>query len=717
MSKILIVAEKPSVASDIGKVLGVKKKGQGYIDGENYIISWAIGHLVTLAEPQEYDEKYKKWNKTTLPILPETMELKAIEKTRTQLKVLYKLMNQKEVTSIICATDSGREGELIFRYIYEITKCKKPFQRLWISSMTEMAIKEGFANLKAGSEYDNLYHSAKCRSEADWLVGMNGTRAYTIRYNALLSIGRVQTPTLALIVEKQREIDAFVIEEYYELKNKFSDFFAMWIDENGQTKLQTKEEADELQQKMKSQTATVTAVEKEAKKQAPPLLYDLTELQRECNRKFGYTAKKTLDIAQTLYEKRKALTYPRTDSRYLSTDMESKAKSILKGMKKIDSFQEHISFLEQNNHIRFTKRIVDNAKVTDHHAIIPTEKLPNLDALTTEEKNVYMLVAVRFMSVFFPYYMYEVTKAFFNCQGERLLAKGTVVTQEGWQGLEKTFFPPKTTKKKEEEQQLPIVKVDDSFMAEKIEVLKKKTTPPSPYTESTLLSAMEHAGRFVENEEIKEQMKDSGLGTPATRAAIIERLLSVGYLVRKGKSLLPTEKGTSLIAVVPKELSSPQTTGRWEKGLSSIAKGNMDPDKFMQSIRRYVSFLVDDADQRKTNVVFQSDNKYAKRAPKNHMGSCPSCGKGFILENSKSFYCTEWKNGCAFSIWKNTLEPQGIEITQELIVDLLKNKSVPNVSMTLPQTGERGTATLKLALDQKSKVVVADFEREVVSQT
>ncbi len=713
MGKILIIAEKPSVASDIGKVLGLKKKGQGYIDGEKYIISWAIGHLVTLAEPQEYDEKYKTWNRASLPILPETMELKAVKKTYSQLKVLYKLMNQKDVSSIICATDSGREGELIFRYIYDITKCKKPFQRLWISSMTEAAIKDGFANLKDGSEYDNLYYSAKCRSEADWLVGMNGTRAYTIRYNSLLSIGRVQTPTLALIVEKQREIDAFVVEEYYELKSVFSDFFAMWINEGGQTKLKTKKEAQELQQKMDNQHAVVTAVEKEAKKQAPPLLYDLTELQRECNRKFGYTAKKTLDIAQSLYEKRKAVTYPRTDSRYLSTDMESKVKSTLKVLKKNDAFNKHISFLEQNKHIRFTKRIVDNAKVSDHHAIIPTEKLPNLDSLSAEEKNVYMLVAVRFMSVFFPYYIYEVTKAFFDCEGERLLAKGTVVTQDGWQGLEKLFFPPKTSKKKEDDQQLPIVKVGDSFVAEKIEILKKKTSPPSPYTESSLLSAMENAGRFVENEEIKEQMKDSGLGTPATRAAIIERLLSVGYLVRKGKSLLPTEKGTSLVAVVPKELSSPQTTGKWEKGLSAIAKGNMSPDKFMDSIRRYVSFLVNDADQRQTDIVFESDHKYAKRSPKKHMGQCPSCGKGFVLENTKSFYCTEWKNGCAFSIWKNTLEPQGIELTQELITNLLKNKKVKELSMVLPQTAERGTATLILSLDQKSKVEVVDFRREV----
>lgn len=713
MSRILVVAEKPSVARDIAKTLGATQKGDGCLMGERYVISWAIGHLVTLAEPEDYNQNFKKWSFASLPILPEKMELKAIKNTRSQLKILHKWMNDKEIDSIVCATDSGREGELIFRYIYEITKCKKPFQRLWISSMTEQAIKEGFANLKDGSEYDLLYSSAKCRSEADWLVGMNATRAYTLRYNVLLSIGRVQTPTLALIVEKQKEIDAFVSKDYFEVQVDYGGFQGFWIDDEEQTKIENEDKAKEISQKVEGQDALVTKVEKEEKRVPAPLLYDLTELQRECNKKYGYSAKKTLDIAQGLYEKRKMITYPRTDSRYLSDDMKGKVLNTMKRLGEIEPFCDLAKPLIRDHGLTFSKRIVDNTKVTDHHAIIPTDVSLRLESLSEDEKNVFLLIASRFISVFYPYYRYEVTKAYFNCQDERLFSKGTVVLEEGWQAVEKKIVPVRAKKdKSSEEQKLPPLLEGETYTIVEAKALKKKTTPPKPYTESSLLSAMENAGRFVEDEALKEQMKDSGLGTPATRAAIIERLLAVGYITRKGKSLIPTEKGRQLIQVVPEEIRSPQTTGKWEKGLSSIAKGNMEEKRFMDSIKRYVAFLVGDATRRKTDVVFPEEVRKGKARVGKSLGKCPVCNEGDVLENTKAYFCGKWKSGCKFTVWKDSLAPYGINLTNKMIQTLLKSEKIPDVGVTLPQTGEKGKATMVFSADGKGRIELMDFTRD-----
>lgn len=716
MGRILIVAEKPSVARDIAKTVGANQKGDGCLMGEKYVVSWAIGHLVTLKDPEEYDANLKKWSNATLPILPENMELKALPKTRSQLKVLHKWMNDKEIDSLICATDSGREGELIFRYIYEITKCKKPFQRLWISSMTEQAIKEGFAKLKDGTEYDLLYRSAKCRSEADWLVGMNATRAYTLRYNVLLSIGRVQTPTLALIVEKQKEINAFVPQEYFEVQGDLDGFTSMWIDKEEQTKIEKKDVAQEIAKRTKGEQVICSRVEKEEKRTVPPLLYDLTELQRECNTKFGYSAKKTLDIAQALYEKRKMITYPRTDSRYLSDDMKGKVQKTMNLMGGKEEFSEYISPVLAQGNLKFSKRLVDNSKVTDHHAIIPTDGRWNVSSVSEEERNVFLLVAARFIGVFYPPYQYEVTKAYFAVKEDIFLSKGTVVTNEGWKGVEKAIIPAKPSKKKtQEEQKLPPIAKDQVFDMVKTEVLQKKTAAPKPYTESSLLSAMENAGRFVEDESLKEQMKDSGLGTPATRAAIIERLLSVGYLTRKGKTLIPTEKGMALIAVVPKELSSPQTTGKWEKGLSSISKGNMEDERFMASIDRYVRFLVGDAKDRKTDVVFPEEKRFGKgnKSTKKALGKCPVCKNGDILEHSKGFFCSNWKSGCKFTAWKNSLQSNGLELDEKMMQELLKNGEIPEIDVALSQTGERGKAKLVFAADGSGRIEIKDFMRTV----
>ena len=714
MGKILVIAEKPSVARDIAKVLKAGQKGDGCLIGEKYVVSWAVGHLVTLAEPEDYDEKYKKWNFSALPILPDEMKLKAIRQTRDQLKILHKWMNSPEIDSLICATDSGREGELIFRYIYDITKCKKPFERLWISSMTEEAIKEGFATLKDGREYDLLYSSAKCRSEADWLVGMNATRAYTLRYDALLSIGRVQTPTLALIVNKQKEIEAFVAEDYFEVQADFGGYTGMWIDKEEHTRIEKEETAKEIVAKVSGKQAVITKVEKEEKKMPPPLLYDLTELQRDCNKKFGFSAKKTLDIAQNLYEKRKMITYPRTDSRYLSDDMKGKVHNTLRRLNELEEYQPYTQPLSGN--IAFTKRIIDNSKVTDHHAIIPTDGRLRVDSLTEEEKKVFSLVAARFLAVFYPYYRYETTKVYAEAEQENFLSKGTVVLEEGWQAVEKALVPAAVSKKKkkdEEEQKLPALTEGELRKVEKATVQKKKTKAPTPYTESSLLSAMENAGRFVEDEALKEQMKDSGLGTPATRAAIIERLLTVGYIVRKGKNLVPTEKGMKLIEVVPIEMSSPQTTGKWEKGLSSISKGNMTEEKFMASIRRYVQFLIQDAASgRRADVVFPEEQIRGKRRKNNAFGKCPVCGKD-ILENTKSFYCAGWKQGCKFSLWKDHLTPYGLTLDGGMVKLLLKNGKTERMPVSLPQTGEKGTAVLILNKEKGGQIEIMDFMRGV----
>ena len=715
MGKTLVIAEKPSVARDIAKTLGVSGKNEGYLTGENYVVSWAIGHLVTLAEPEAYDVKYKKWNFETLPILPDSMKLEAIKKTRSQLKVLHKLMHSREIDEIICATDSGREGELIFRYIYEITQCRKPFRRLWISSMTETAIREGFAHLQDGSHYDLLYHSARCRAEADWLVGMNASRAYTIRYGALLSIGRVQTPTLALIVEKQKEIDAFVPQDYFEVQADFEQYTGFWIDEKENTRLDLREKAEQIAARVKGQRGIASQIVKEEKRQLPPLLYDLTELQRECNRKFGFSAKKTLDIAQSLYEKRKMITYPRTDSRYLSDDMVGKIKQTLGRLKDVPGFSPYAAEVLAKEKLPLSKRIIDNSKVTDHHAIIPTDIRLRTDHLTPEENKVFSLVAARFLAVFYPAYVYESTKVYTKVGLDTFLSKGKTVLQEGWQAVEKALLPEtrKNKTEKEEEQQLPPLTEQQHVVAKRTKVLDKKTKAPPPYTESTLLSAMENAGRFVEDEELKEQMKDSGLGTPATRAAIIERLLSVGYIMRKGKTLVPTEKGQKLIAVVPEELRSPQTTGKWEKGLSSIAKGKMTEERFLESIRRYVRFLVDDAAQHKKDVVFEAERPRGKRSRAQGLGKCPLCGKGKILENSRSYYCTEWKNGCKFSLWKDSTEPYGILLDAPKVKRLLKGEKLEKIPVVLPQTGERGTADLILSPDHSGRVELMNVTRSI----
>ena len=690
MGKVLVIAEKPSVARDIAAVLKCGEKGDGFIGGENYIVSWAVGHLVTLCEPDDYDKSLKRWTAGSLPIIPEKMKLKAVRGSKKQLDTLKKLMNAKDTDSIICATDSGREGELIFRYIYEYNKCKKPFKRLWISSMTDAAIKEGFANLRDGKEYDNLYISAKCRSEADWLVGINATRAFTIKYNALLSIGRVQTPTLAMIVKRQNEIDNFVPNKYYEVIADYGDFKGTWTDGKNNTKIDDKSAAEAIAYKVDGKTATVEDVVKTEKQILPPQLYDLTELQRDCNKTYGFSAKKTLDIAQSLYEKRKMITYPRTDSRYLSDDMIPKIKVVLKRLKDAGIFADYASDLIDGEKLPVTKRIVDNKKVTDHHAIIPADNYYRKDSLTSDEKKVFGLIAIRFIAAFNRPYKYTATKITVLCEDELFISKGNTVTDEGWKRLYKEVYK----NVKDNEQILPDVKKDDTVMVKEAHTIEKETKPPLPYNEATLLTAMENAGKNTDDEQLKEKMKEYGLGTPATRAAIIERLIEVGYIHRKGKSLIPDRKGKQLISIVPEEMRSPVTTGKWEKGLGSIAKGNMQAEKFMASINRYVYYLVGFAAEKSADIQIEDTKKRKKRSQRaKSFGKCPICG-GDVLENSKAYYCAGWKNGCKFTLWKNSLERYGVSMTDKLVKELLTDKTVKKISVIKAQTGEKCTADI-----------------------
>lgn len=746
--KILVIAEKPSVGRDYARVLKCTQKGEGCLIGDDYIVSWAIGHLIELAPPDKYDERYAKWNYNDLPIIPEEIKLEVIRGSGPQFKILKKLMNSKEVSRIICGTDSGREGELIFRYIYHVAGCKKPFDRLWVSSMTDEAIKKGFADLKDGHEYDTLYDSAKCRSEADWLVGINGSRAFTIRYDTLLSIGRVQTPTLSIIVKRQKEIDAFIPQDYYEVKlthpagihtesdPEFTSTYFLPKDKQKETHIPEETEAKRIRENaVKRKEAAVREITTTPGRQLPPLLYDLTELQRDANRRFGYSANKTLNIAQSLYEKHKYLTYPRTDSRYLPDDMKDTVRQTLHQIN-IPEFHDMLMGIPGLN---FNKRIIDNSKITDHHAIIPTNKKPDLSKLTTEEANIYRMVVQRLIEVFYPAYEYDTTEIILAVEdpesegGEDLfLAKGRTVKQLGFMALRKGG-------KEEGDPPLPVLTAQEKVEIASGKVHAKKTQPPKPFTEATLLTAMEYAGKYIEDEELKEEMDKLSLGTPATRASIIERLIQVKYIRREKKALVPTEKGKSLIEIVPPELKSPEMTGKWERSLDKIYQGNMEPQRFMGSIYRYVSYIVGSAATR-TDVVFEKEerkSKYKKKSAsgtgnadakgKNtakgeegneqsavsqnnagrsaSLGVCPMCKKGGIYRNSKAYYCSDWKKGCKFTVWIDALDRHGAHLSDEMITRLSQGETM-NLPMTKPQTGEKGQADVVF---ENGKLEVKNF--------
>jgi DNA topoisomerase III len=693
MPKTLIVAEKPSVGSDIAKVLGCRDRHKGYVEGEGYIITWAIGHLITLCSPEEMNEALKNWSFDTLPILPEEMKLKVVGRTRDQYGVIKRLMMQNDVSDLICATDSGREGELIFRYIYKVANCDKPFRRLWISSMTDEAIRDGFDRLKPSQEYDNLYQSARCRAEADWLVGMNGSRGYTLQYDRLLSVGRVQSPTLAIMVKREREIQSFVPEKYQELWATFNGFKGRWFDEKDETRPsripQDKQEwAAKFAEELKGKPYTVEKIEREQKTFKPPQLYDLTELQRDANRTYGWPAAKTLELAQTLYEKRKLITYPRTDSRYLTRDIHKTLKSRLQKLD-VPPWQEFVKIAMESDRNLYG-RVINDAHVSDHHAIIPTGKDISKLNLEEDEAKLFSLIAKRFIAIFFPDQEVEYLTVTSRADSQPFLSKGKIVLVPGWSAIYTAEEPEKKKTKAakgrdEEYVDLPELHEGDTGKVKSAKIEEKQTTPPSRYTEASLLSAMENAGRMIEDEELKEQMKDSGLGTPATRAATIERLIQVRYVRRTGRLLVPTAKGCSLVEVLLSELSSPEMTGRWEKELAQIGRGEKDPQDFMNEIRQFVIKIVGASKSKVEGASFPEEKRAsaANATPKEPIGQCPACGSN-LYENSKTFYCSRWRAGCKFSIWKDAASKTGgPEIDEALAKKLLEGKPVVGSTGTL----------------------------------
>lgn len=680
--KTLVIAEKPSVARDIARVLKCDKKNQNYIYNENYVITWAIGHLVGLKEPNQIDEKYKKWRIEDLPILPNKIPLKVISKTSSQYKIIKQLMNSAEVDNIICATDAGREGELIFRLIYEYSKCKLPCKRLWINSLTDESIKKGFDNLKSNTYYDSLYYSAICRAYADWYIGMNASRLFSLLYNAHLSIGRVQTPTLALIVKRQLEIDNFVPQAYWKVIGTFGEIKATWFDITNNnfkinSQINNKEQADSIVERCKEKNAKVYSIKSDEKRELQPLLYDLTSLQREANEIYGYTADKTLQLAQELYEKYKLITYPRTDSRYLSNDIQKQIPLIFKKIKKLYSDQVEKAEIGFNQNIN--AKIFNNSKVTDHHAIIPTTNNINIDTKNKDIFNVYNLVLIRFLAVFYPIYIFKQNKLILNIDADYFLSQNKSILQIGWRELDNLIEKKKNVKS--EINTYKSFNVEDKIKINKIKIQEEATKPPDQYTDSTLLLAMENVGKTIDDKELREAIKGSGLGTPATRAAIIERLIKMKYIKRVRKRIMPLEKGINLIKIVPEKLSSAELTSEWELKLQNI---NTSEDSrnlsavFLYEIKKLTSNLLEKPLKINSNIKFESS--YAdlhKINKKEKIIDCPVCKYGAILENSKAFYCSNWQRNCKYTIWKDCFVKQGGPvITRELLKMLDKSNEL-----------------------------------------
>ncbi len=623
----LVLAEKPSVAQSIAKVLGANKREDGYLEGSGYVVSWCVGHLVELAKPESYDEKYGKWSYNDLPIFPTDWKYNVSSGTKKQFGVLKKLMTRDDVDSLVCATDAGREGELIFRLVYHKAGCRKPFERLWISSMEDVAIKEGFENLRSGTEYDALYEAALCRERADWIVGINATRLFSTLYGQTLNVGRVMTPTLAMAVMREATISAFKTEPFYTVQIGLDGFTA------SSERYKKKSEAETVSSNCT--VATVTKAECKEKSEKPPALYDLTSLQRDANRILGYTAQQTLDYTQNLYEK-KLVTYPRTDSRFLTDDMEHSIPDLV-----------HMIFntfpVEGVDHVPIHgEQVVNNKKVTDHHAIIPTRELQkcNLEEFPKGELAILQLIANRLCVAVGDPYRYAESVMELDCGGTMFSAKGKTVLQEGWKTLVRKSS---STKSDEKEQVLPSVSIGDELNVIGTEIKEGKTSPPKHFTEDTLLSAMETAGA----DELPEEAERKGLGTPATRAGIIEKLVQKGFLERKGdkktKHLIPTHKGTALVTVMPEQVQSPAMTADWEEKLLLIEQGEYSGEDFMEEIKNMIAGLVQNYE-----VIRDSEVLMAKE--KNPIGTCPLCGSA-VEDKAKAFFCSN--RNCKFALWKN----------------------------------------------------------------
>ena len=651
---LLVITEKPSVARSIANVIGAYKRQDGYFEGSGYLVSWCIGHLVELAEPQDYDERYSKWRMEDLPILPQSWQYKVSPVTAAQFKVIKKLMERNDVTELIEATDAGREGELIFRLVYHQAKCNKPFKRLWISSMEDSAIRDGFANLKESADYDSLFEAALARSQADWLVGINGTRLFTRLYNKKLTVGRVQTPTLAMVVDRQNQIDSFEKKPYWNVHLPVGG--ADLVKE----KLFDRSEAEEIAEACRNQSVKIEKAEQSEKTLSPPKLYDLTTLQREANRYYGYTALKTLEDAQSLYEK-KLVTYPRTDSQHLTNDMADTAAHMVHlagtmfGLTS-DEIKEPDIF-----------RVLNSSKVSDHHAIILTAEVEKQDifALSQGERDILLLIAMRLLAATGTEQCVAETELVVSCAGHEFKAKGKTILELGWKAYENLFRDRIGAKKKDREKLLPVFPAGQCFDPVEPSITEHFTAPPKAYTEDTLLSALETAG----NDSFDEDTEKKGLGTPATRASMIEKLISNRYLQRKGKQLIPTADGTAMAGLLPEEVKSPELTADWENALMCIERGELAADAFMRDICRMVSELTN-----KYRSLKVESNPFSKqeRPQKDQIGICPRCGSA-VYEGSKSFYCSN--RDCSFCLWKDSrwLAKMQKKITKEIAASLLKD--------------------------------------------
>lgn len=623
MPKTLVLAEKPSVAREIARVMGAKRNCGGFMEGEKYIVTWALGHLVTLADPEKYGDEYKKWSFETLPMLPEKMKLEVIKETSKQFSCVKQLLMSQNVSDVIIATDAGREGELVARWIIEKAGCKKPLRRLWISSQTDKAIRDGFANLRDGKDYIPLCNAAKARAEADWLVGLNVTRALTCRHNAQLSAGRVQTPTLAIIVEREDEIKKFVPKDYFNLHANFGSFRAIYRNSDGVSAINEKYDADMIASKVKGREFIVKDVKAVEKRVPAPMLYDLTELQRDANKLFKMSPKETLSVMQRLYENHKALTYPRTDSRYITEDIVPTLYDRVRaaGVGALADTSKDIMRSKRT----INKLCVNAAKVSDHHAIIPTEEMPDMISFSNEEKKIYVLVASRFFSCFYSDFVYRQVKAELTCGDYSFFVTGKEIIDYGWKKLGITDSDDEEEKDdSESDVSLPALVKGAKIKCTGVDIKALKTSPPSRYTEASLLSAMENPSKFIKDRKMKEFI-GGGLGTPATRADIIEKLYSTFYIEKKDNVIYPTSKGIQLIGIVPAELKEPMLTAKWEMELEKISKGEAQKDKFLTEIRSYASELVKTV--KNSNATYRHDNM--TRTP------CPLCGKMLLKVNGK----------------------------------------------------------------------------------
>ena len=676
----LVIAEKPSVAQTIAAALGIKGKQDGYIEGGGYLISWCVGHLVQLAEAAAYGEQYKKWSFDSLPILPEEWQYAVDPDKGKQFKTIKELMHRADVSEVVNACDAGREGELIFRFVYEVAGCKKPMRRLWISSMEDGAIKAGFASLKDGRDYGALFASALCRAKADWLIGINATRLFSCLYGKTLNVGRVQTPTLKMLTDRDAAISHFQKEKYYHVRLDLSGADA------ASERISDKAEADALKGACEAGKAVCVSLTREKKTAAPPKLFDLTSLQRETNRIFGYTAKQTLDLAQSLYEKR-LLTYPRTDSSFLTDDMGGTAADI------IALLCEKLPFMAGADFTPEIAKVLDSKKVSDHHAIIPTMELAKADpdALPESEKNILTLAGARLLFATAEPHIYEAVTAVFSCAGTDFTARGKTVLAEGWKELERRYRATLKDKPEAEDGEnegvtLPELSEGQNFPNPAAKVTEHTTTPPKPHSEASLLSAMERAG----NGDTDPDAERRGLGTPATRAAVIEKLVKGGFAERKGKQLIPTQNGAALISVLPDMLTSPQLTAEWENNLTQIAKGKADPAAFMEGIEDMARELV------KTYPFLSDDKAQMFKPEREALGSCPRCGSP-VYEGKKNYYCSNKE--CSFTMWKNDrfFEERKVTFTPKIAAALLQSGKVNVKKLYSPKTGKTYDGTIVLA--------------------